>query len=169
MALLKSRPLATGFESLQLSESLTLAEETLKEVLKNSIDSYNTVWLHREIILPVGEDIYSTSCPAEKPEYNHSGSRVVYFRGVVKRFVKPKSKNGVEHLHHVIAMVNLHLVYNGIWKCADVHFWESEAHQIPRKYQGWEQLLHEKSVGFYFSPIKGNSTKNDSCPPPFLV
>ena len=59
MALLKSRPLtklAVGFESLQLGESITFAEESLRTVLSYVNDSKKVEWVHREIILPVNKN-----------------------------------------------------------------------------------------------------------------
>lgn len=56
MALLKSRPLtklASGFESLQLGESITYAEESLRKVLSYTNNAVTFEWEQREIILPV--------------------------------------------------------------------------------------------------------------------
>lgn len=53
MSILRSRPLknlGSGLESLQISSSLTFAEESLRKAL-NYING-DTTWLHREIIVP---------------------------------------------------------------------------------------------------------------------
>lgn len=70
MSLLKSRPLmkpATGFESLQLGESLTFAEESLRKALSHINNGGKVEWVRREIILPVKKNR-----PVPVPQ-DHSG------------------------------------------------------------------------------------------------
>lgn len=71
MALLKSRPLtkhATGFESLQLSESLTFAEESLRKVLVVANGAATIEWKKKEIILSVKKN-RPTPLPSDSSGY----------------------------------------------------------------------------------------------------